>query len=174
MALALPHGVHALRVLLADDEPTIRLTLADALESDGHQVTTASDGAEAMELATRAAFDVLITDMRMPKLDGMGLFRKVRKLSPDTRVIMITAYAGVNDAVTALKEGAVDYMTKPFDLEEIKLRVRRLAERRQLELELGRARNALSAKDPSAILIGRSPSMARLLGLMETVAQSDA
>jgi two-component system, NtrC family, response regulator AtoC len=174
MPFALRPAVYSLRVLLADDEPTIRLTIADALRSDGHEVVTAQDGAEAFEQAKRSVFDVLITDMRMPRLDGMALFRKLRELSPETRVIMITAYAGVHDAVSALKEGAVDYMTKPFDLDEIKLRVRRLAEHKQLEHDLGRARNALSAKDPSAILIGRSPPMVRLLGMLETVAQSDA
>ncbi len=173
-ALLCADPVNALKILFVDDEPTIRLTIADTLRSDGHSVATASDGAEAEERIHSEVFDVVISDIRMPKLDGMSLLRRIRKLSPETRVIMITAYAEVNDAVAALKAGAVDYLTKPFDLEEIRLRVRRIAERRRLEAELGSARRALVARDPGLVIIGRSPPMTRLLGLIETLAQSDA
>ena len=99
------------------------------------------DGAEALELVTARAFDVMICDIRLPKLDGLTLFRQTRQESPDTTVILMTAFAAVQDAVAAVKEGAHDYLTKPFDIDEITLRVKRIAEHRALlrELEIARA-----------------------------------
>jgi DNA-binding NtrC family response regulator len=163
-----------LEILLADDEPSIRLTVADALEDLGHHVTLAVDGGEALDHIERKVFDVVISDIRMPKVDGMTLFRKLRAKSPETDVILITAYAAVSDAVEALKEGAHDYLTKPFDIDEIKLRVSRIAGKRSLERELDEARAQLAAKDPGQIIVGRSTSMTRLLDLVETIAVSDA
>lgn len=163
-----------LEILLADDEPSIRLTVSDALEDLGHRVSLAADGAEALEHIERHVFDVVITDIRMPKADGMTIFRRLRAHAPSTDVILITAYAAVSDAVDAMKEGAYDYLTKPFDTDEIKLRVQRIAQKRSLERELDEARAQLAAKDPSQIIIGRSSAMTRLLDLVETIASSDA
>ncbi len=163
-----------LEILLADDEPSIRLTVADALEDLGHRVTLAADGAEALDEIERHVFDVVISDIRMPKADGMTVFRRLRARSPNTDVILITAYAAVSDAVEALKEGAYDYLTKPFDIDEIKLRVSRIAQKRSLERELDEARAQLAAKDPGQIIIGRSNAMIRLLDLIETISSSDA
>ena len=163
-----------LDILLVDDEPSIRLTVADALEDAGHVVSTAVDGAEAMSLLDDRPFDLIVSDIRMPKVDGMTLFRRVRKDRPTTGIILMTAYAAVSDAVTALKEGALDYLTKPFDLDELRLRVARFAERRKLEAELDAARSELANYDPSSIIIGRAPNMIRLLDLVETIADSDA
>jgi DNA-binding NtrC family response regulator len=163
-----------LTVLVADDEPTIRLSIAETLRSRGHHVSTAANGAEALDRIHDTVFDVVVTDVRMPRLDGLTLFRKIRELAPDTKVIIVTAYGEVNEAVTTLKEGAVDYLTKPCNLEEIALRVDRIAERRKLERELSTVRNELAAKSPSSVIVGRSPPIARMLGMVETMAQSDA
>ena len=163
-----------LDILLADDEPSIRLTVADALEDAGHVVTTAVDGAEAMGLLDEKSFDLVITDIRMPKVDGMSVFRRVREERPTCGVILMTAYAAVADAVSALKEGALDYLTKPFDLDELKLRIARFHDRQKLEAELDEARTALANRDPSSIIVGRAPNMVRLLDLVETIADSDA
>ena len=163
-----------LDILLVDDEPSIRLTVADGLEDAGHVVTTAADGAEAMSLLDERAFDLVLTDIRMPKVDGMTVFRRLRKERPTTGVILMTAYAAVADAVVALKEGALDYLTKPFDLDELRLRVKRFDERRALEAELDAARNELANRDPSSIIVGRAPNMVRLLDLVETIADNDA
>jgi DNA-binding NtrC family response regulator len=163
-----------LTVLVADDESTIRLSIAETLRSRGHHVSTASNGVEALDRIHDTLFDVVVTDVRMPRLDGLTLFRKIRELAPDTKVIIVTAYGDVNEAVTTLKEGAVDYLTKPCNLEEIALRVDRIAERRKLERELSTVRNELAAKSPSSVIVGRSPPIARMLGMVETMAQSDA
>ena len=163
-----------LEILLADDEPSIRLTVADALEDLGHTVTQCADGGEAIEEIDRRIFDVVISDIRMPKADGLRVFQRARARSPQTDVILMTAYAAVNDAVEAMKEGAYDYLTKPFDLDEIRLRIERIQSKRSLENELDQARAQLAARDPGQIIIGRSTPMVRLLDLVETIADSDA
>ncbi|MCA9672040.1 MAG: sigma-54-dependent Fis family transcriptional regulator [Myxococcales bacterium] len=163
----------SLQLLLVDDEPTIRLTLGDALADAGYEVTLAADGAEGLASARAGAFDVVISDIRLPKLDGLSLFETLRVESPETDVILITAYGDVADAVAALKSGAADYLTKPFEHDEILLRLRRIAERRQLGAELRAARAALAEHQPDEI-IGRSPPMQRLKKLIATVGRSDA
>lgn len=163
-----------LDILLAEDEPTIRFTVSDALEQAGHKVVVAEDGQQAQSMLQDQVFDLVISDIRMPRVDGMTLFRQIRAEQPTTKVILITAYGTVQDAVNALREGAMDYLTKPFDLDEILLRVKRLDERRHLEEELSEARSQLAKLDPSAIIIGRSAPMVRLLELVETISDSDA
>jgi two-component system, NtrC family, response regulator AtoC len=161
-------------ILLIDDEPSIRLSVADALREAGHNVTVASDGGEGLALVTSRVFDVVISDIRLPRADGMTIFHKVRAESPDTDVILITAYGAVVDAVSALKEGAFDYLTKPFDTDEIVIRVARSAEKRALRRELESARSELGAKSDRMAIIGRSPQMVRLLDRIETIAQNDS
>ncbi len=161
-----------LRILLADDEPTIRLSLGDALRAAGHDVTIAADGAAALEQTQARAFDVVVTDVRMPKLDGLSLFRRVRQQTPDTDVVIMTAHGAVADAVQALKEGAADYLLKPFDTEELLIRLQRSADKRGLRRELDRAREELSRT--TGDIVGRSPIMQRLLDRVDTIATSDA
>ena len=161
------------RILLIDDEPSIRLSVGDALKDAGYVVDLAADGAEGLEKSRGAIYDVVISDIRLPKLDGLAIFRHLRAESPETDVILITAYGAIEDAVSALKEGASDYLTKPIDVDELVVRVGRSAERRALKRELENARRELAAKDASEI-IGRAPAMIRLLDRIDTVSQSDA
>jgi DNA-binding NtrC family response regulator len=164
-----------LEILLVDDEPATRISVACALYEAGHRVTEAGDGAEAIALTTDAVFDVAICDVRLPKVDGLTLFRHLRRESPGTAVILMTAYATVSDAVMALREGAFDYVTKPFDCEEFSLRViGRIAERRALRAELEQARAELVGREVGSLIVGHSPAMARLLERIDTIAQSDA
>ena len=163
-----------LEILLADDEPSIRLTVSDALEDLGHRVTLAKDGEQALEILQEQIFDLVITDIRMPKVDGITLFQHIKSHFPTTDVILITAYGTISDAVNLLKDGALDYLTKPFDIDEIKLRVTRAAERRSLQSQLEEARVQLAHKDPANIIIGRSAVMLRLLQMVEMVAESNA
>jgi len=115
-----------LLTLLVDDEPELRAVLEDALSESGHQVVTAADGAEAMVVMANIVFDVVICDVRLPKVDGFALLRHLHAHTPQTKVIMITAYGHVPDAVSALKQGAYDYLSKPFDIKELLEQLRRI------------------------------------------------
>src|SRR6185295_8344552 len=157
-----------------DDEPDIELLTGEALRDAGHRVTAVKDGAEALELVRVRAFDLMICDIRLPKLDGLTLFRRTRQESPDTAVILMTAFGAVQDAVAAVKEGAHDYLTKPFDIDEITLRVRRIAEHRSLLRELDDARAQLAHQQEGQTIVGRSVQMLRLLDRVNTIATSHA
>jgi two-component system response regulator AtoC len=161
-----------LRILLVDDEPSIRLSLGDALRAAGHDVTIAADGAAGLEHATARPFDVIITDVRMPKLDGLSLFRRIKQDSPGTDVLIMTAYGAVSDAVQALKEGASDYLIKPFDTEELLIRLHRSEDKRNLRRDLDRAREELSRT--TGDIVGTTPIMRRLLDRTDTIAASEA
>ena len=164
-----------LEILIVDDDPATRMSVAYALSDAGHRVTEAADGAEADALIAEQVFDVAICDVRLPKIDGLTLFRKLRQQSPGTATILMTAYAAIPDAVATLREGAYDYVTKPFDAEEFSLRViGRIAERRALRQELEQARAQLASREVGATIIGHSPPMVRLLERIDTIAQSEA
>jgi DNA-binding NtrC family response regulator len=164
-----------LEILIVDDDATARMSLGYALSDAGHRVTEAADGAEALALVEQHVFDVALCDIRLPKMDGLTLFRRMRQLAPATAVILMTAYAAIPDAVSALREGAYDYVCKPFDPEELTLRIiGRIAERRALRQELEQARAQLAGRDVGASIVGHSPPMMRLLERIDTIAQSDA
>jgi two-component system response regulator AtoC len=169
-----PSGRPGLDILLVDDEPDVDLTAGEALRDAGHRVTVATNGAEAFELVTTRVFDLMICDIRLPKLDGLTLFRRTRQESPDTTVILMTAYVAVSDAVAAVKEGAHDYLTKPLDVEEFALRVGRIAEHRALLRELDDARAQLATHDSDEAIVGRSSQMLKLLDRVNTIATSHA
>ncbi len=162
-----------LEIIVADDEPTIRLTVSETLREEGHAVTEAKDGAMALELIRQRPFDLLVTDVRMPRITGMEVFRKTREESPSTDVILMTAFGAVEDAVEALKLGASDYLVKPFDPSELAVRIERIGARRRLQHQLASARAELVGAARGEI-IGRSRSMVRLLDMVDTIAQSDA
>jgi len=147
-------------VLVVDDERAIQDTIAWWLRNDGHDVSTARDGEEAMTLMTSRRFDLLVSDMIMPGMSGLELLRKARALHPGTPFVLITAYATVETAVEALREGASDYVLKPFKFDDLRLRVQRLLEERTTpeapEQPGGRAEGA--AADTS--LLGGSGIMA--------------
>ena len=170
-----------LDILLVDDEPDFRTVVGEALRDAGHRVSLAANGAEGLTQISSNVFDVMICDIRLPKVDGLTLFRRVRQESPGTDVILITAHAAVTDAVSALKEGAYDYLTKPFEVDEIILQMQRIATQRALKRELEQARAELSQRKSNGAgagtagsIIGRSPAMLRLAERIETIAQSDA
>jgi DNA-binding NtrC family response regulator len=164
-----------LEVLVVDDDPAVRMAVAYALADAGHNVVEACDGEEALTACTGRAFDVAICDVRLPKVDGLTLFRHLRQRMPSTAVILMTAYATVADAVATLREGAYDYVLKPFDSEEFTLRViGRISERRALRQELEAARAQLASREVGAKLVGQSPAITRIIEQIDTLAQSDA
>ena len=173
-AATLRHSV-PLEILVVDDDEATRLTLTYALSDAGHRVTEAGDGEEAISLVAERIFDVAILDVRLPKVDGLTIFRRLRQKSPSTSVILMTAFATVRDAVGCLRDGAYDYVTKPFDPEEFSLRViGHIAEHRALRQELEEARSAIASRDVGSPIIGHTPEMQRLVERINTVAQSDA
>jgi DNA-binding NtrC family response regulator len=161
-----------LDILVVDDEPSILLPLAGVLRSEGHQVATASDGVSAMSALTAHAFDVVICDVRMQKMDGFAVFRRARTELPSTHVILMTAYATVPDAVTAMKEGALDYLPKPFDINKLLERLQQISKERELAKQMQAAH---SGADSSAQkFIGKSPAVVRLFERIEKFADSNA
>jgi DNA-binding NtrC family response regulator len=162
-----------LDILVVDDEPGIRAGVAYTLFDAGHHVREASDGAEALKLISEQVFDVVFCDIRLPKIDGLTLLRRLLRDSPSTAVVLMTAYGRVPDAIAAIREGAYDYVTKPFDVDTVPLEmIHKIAGERTLERSRREAREHLGSS-PTAI-IGRSPPMVRLLERVDALAQSDA
>ena len=120
-------------ILVVDDEKNIRLTLSQALETLGTQIDAAANGEEALAKLREKEFGLILLDIRMPGMDGLEVLRQVREVRPDIRVIMITAYGTVESAVEAMKLGAVDFLQKPFDPEEIRELVSRVMDREKLD-----------------------------------------
>jgi response regulator RpfG family c-di-GMP phosphodiesterase len=125
----------SLRCLVVDDEPHLRRVLVRLMQSDGFNCEEAGNGAEALVSLARRPVHLVLTDLHMPELDGIGLLREIRARYPDTAVMLITAVADVSTAVNCLAVGAMDYLTKPFHLEEVRARVRQALEKRRLILE---------------------------------------
>jgi DNA-binding NtrC family response regulator len=163
-----------LRVLLVDDDHVIRTSFRDVLLDAGHEVTEASEGAEAMALIQHHHYDVAICDVRLPKIDGLTVFRRIRQDSPQTAVIIMTGHAEIHDAVASLQEGATDYVTKPVPGELLMRRIDEIAERLALRRELEVARSDLVARDVGCAIIGQSPATLQLLSRIDTLAQSCA
>jgi two-component system response regulator PilR (NtrC family) len=113
------------RILVVDDEEAMREFLRILLEKEGHEVISAADGAAALGLATSREMDLIISDIKMPRLDGVGFLTGLREKGLETPVIMMTAYASSDSAIQAMKQGAFDYITKPFKVDEIRLVIRR-------------------------------------------------
>lgn len=113
------------RILVVDDEETTRITLSEYFTGIGYDVVTANDGEEALNIFAPGEFDCIISDLFMPTIDGLDLLKKVRLRDSDVFFLMITGYPKIDSAVEAMKEGAYDYVTKPFHMEDIRLRVER-------------------------------------------------
>jgi DNA-binding NtrC family response regulator len=159
--------------LLIDDEPDLRLALAEALADAGHQVVEAGDGLEGLALVDARPIDVVICDVRLPKMDGLTVLRHVRERRPNIDVILMTAFAEVSDAVAALKVGAYDYLTKPFEVEELIVQLERIDSHRAVRRELEQARVALADRKADATIIGQSAPIRRVLHMVETVGASE-
>jgi len=166
-----------LEVLIVDDEPPIRELVTEAVRELGHRATTAADGEEAMDLVRRRSFDLVMCDVRLPGSDGLAVLRRVRREAPSTDVILMSGYGSADEAVTALHEGAVDYLTKPFGVEEVRTRVEELASRRALQRALDGGGPGGAAEDDArsdAVLDGSAPAIARVRELVDAIAPSDA
>ncbi len=160
------------RILVADDEPGLRAFVAEALEADGHGVVQAADGVEAAQRLAREGFDLVITDLRMPRMDGMALLRQVRLEQPETEVLVLTAHGTIETAVEAVKLGAFDYLEKPIGSPgQLRLVVSRALERRALVAARDRAAREAPSLPP---LTYGDPAMAPVVEALRKVARTEA
>jgi DNA-binding NtrC family response regulator len=157
-------------VLIVDDEPLIRDTLAEYLGQEGFGVTTCADGEAALALAAQRRFDVALCDVQLPGMDGIELLERLLKLSPETFVVLITAYATVENAIQAFQRGAHDYLMKPILLDEVLSKVRRLLAYRDLFQENQWLRRELNRAADGDRIVGRSHAMQRVFDVAQKVA----
>ncbi len=162
------------KILVVDDEKSMCDFLEIMLNKEGYEVTSTTSGEQALELLDNNLYSMVLTDVKMPVVDGFEILRKTKEVSPDTVVIMITAYGSPEGAVTAIKEGAYDYITKPFRVEEVKLTIKKSLERSTLIKENIRLRQAVEDRYKFWNLIGKSPRMQRVYELVEKVSQTKA
>jgi two-component system, NtrC family, response regulator HydG len=161
------------RILIVDDQEMMRDSLAATLAREGHEVVAASDGPVAVTRLGAARFDLMITDLKMPRMTGIELLQEARRLRPEMPVVLMTAFATVSTAVEAMKLGAYDYIQKPFDGEEIKLLVERTLEHSRLIRENQALRSMADVLAPRP-LVGTTPVMLEIRQKIELVGRSSA
>lgn len=162
------------RVLIAEDEANLRLVLQKELERIGYRVQVAPDGEAALRKLEESNVDVLLCDINMPRIDGMELLRRVHERPNPPEVIMLTGQATVETAVEAMKLGAYDYLTKPYRITELDVRVRQAAEKRRLRVDNVRLREQLARRSALPEIVSVSEAMKEAIRLIERVAPSDA
>jgi two-component system, NtrC family, response regulator HydG len=162
------------RVLIVDDEPDMVENCARILFRAGYECQTATDSREALTLLEAAPPDLLLTDLKMPGMDGMELLRRARELDPGLPVIMITAFATIESAVAAIKEGAFDYLPKNFSVDQLSMAVDRALRHRELHIENRNLRQQLQQVLGLENILGRSPAMAQVFELVKKAARSEA
>ena len=164
------------RILVVDDEDVVRESLREWFIEDGYPVDTAADAREALKKIEEAVWDILLLDIKMPGMDGLELQQKVRTILPDAIIIIITAYASVDTAVQALKDGAYDYITKPFDPDDLQHIINNAAERQMLLRENQNLKEKIEtlAQGDMAEIVGAHPAIQKVKDLIHTVAQTDA
>ena len=148
------NGVH---ILIVDDEPLVRRSLSELLTLSGYTVSTANNGREALEFLKDYNTDIIITDIKMPEIDGMQLLKQVKLANPNIAVILITGYGSIENAIEAIKEGAYDYVTKPIVDSEIKIVIDRLIKQRRLQEENAKLKEqlAVSQKELFQDIVGK-------------------
>ncbi|WP_323383042.1 sigma-54-dependent transcriptional regulator [Myxococcus dinghuensis] len=159
-------------VLVVDDKENMRKLFSRIL-GDAYAVTEAADGTQALALLASRDFDMVVTDIQMPGADGFAVLREVKRRTPDTQVVLVTAYASIPKAVEAIKEGAYDYLSKPFDPDEVALVVARALEQRRRNREAAGLKDRLATVPDLHGLRGESPAMRALHGLLTQVAARD-
>ncbi len=161
------------RILIIEDDPAMRLGMSHFLSSSGFRIREAETGTEALEILKKERFDIVISDIRLPGTDGLTILKKIRQDYPETGVIIITAFADIRTAIQTIKDGAFDYLAKPFSNEELLLIIERFLKIRDLESELIRLKQTLRGEDSVNKLIGVSPAMQELFDRIEAIARTD-
>jgi DNA-binding NtrC family response regulator len=159
-------------ILVVDDEEIVRESLASWLQEDGYQVDVAADGPAAVAKLAQRAYVALIVDLKMPGMDGLEVLARARAALPDAAVIIMTAYATVDTAVRAMKQGAHDYLVKPFEPEELSAMVRKITQQQTLRRENLLLRKALKRQATLKDMVSRSPRMEAVFQLAQSAARS--
>ncbi len=168
----LPHK--KISILVVDDELSIRESLSGWLQQDGYEVESAADGPSALAKAQETHFDIMLLDVKMPRMDGITVLKNLRESNADTAVVVMTAHGDIQDAVEAMKLGAHDYLLKPFDLEEMSLIIEKLVQMQTLAMENLILKDRVATISRFENLVGQSPPMLQLFETIVDVAQSDA
>ena len=163
-----------MRILIVDDDPLMRRSLCEVLSLEKYSCSGAADAREGLVRMKETPFDVLITDMKMPGMDGLDLLKKVKTDFPKTQVILVTGFGSIENAVEAMRVGAVDYITKPIIDDEIKLAIKRIAEERSMAEENKYLRNKLSSamRHRFCDIIGKSPHMQKIYDLIDLITET--
>ena len=159
-------------ILVVDDEPAIRENLEFLLTEAHYKVTVAENGTEGLRKAESELFDLILLDVTMPDKNGIEVLRELHQFSPETAVVMITAYGTIEDAVSAIKAGAADYVTKPWDNDKLLLEIRNGIQHRRLQMENRELKKALKQRYGFSNIIGKSERMLKIFDLVSQVAQS--
>ena len=167
-----PNEQRPARVLVVDDERSMRELLAIVMRREGHEVLTAEDGKTAIATLEREPIDLLISDIKMPDMSGVEVLRAAKAIDQDVLAIMVTAFASTQTAVEAMRLGACDYLSKPFDVDELKMKVREKLESRTLREENVLLKRALGARHEFSNIIGRSDPMLAVFKLIQTIART--
>jgi two-component system response regulator HydG len=164
------------RILVVDDEASARSGLEKLLKQSGYDVATAADGVLALEVAAEHAPDVVVTDLKMPNMDGMTLLAKLREQDPDLPIVVTTAFGDVNAAVDAMRKGAADFITKPIDFDVLALSIERALEQRAIRAESENLKRQIRERDGEGLqgLLGTSPVMQKVYRVARQVAGSKA
>ncbi|GAB4342536.1 MAG: sigma-54 dependent transcriptional regulator [Calditrichia bacterium] len=162
------------KILIVDDELSVRSSLQEWFLEDGFRVETASSGEEALEKMHGGPYDIVLLDIKMPGMDGITLQKKINKIDPHAIIIIMTAYASVETAVDAIKSGAFDYVTKPFDPDELSNLVRNALKQKDLTEENLQLKETITEMSAADNIIGESPEMKRVFELVNTVAGTDS
>ncbi len=161
------------KILIVDDERIVRESLLHWFEEDGYDVESAEDGEIALKMFDKSKYDLLLVDMKMPGISGLELLKKIKEIDKETIVILITAFASVPSAITALKDGAYDYVTKPVDPDELAHLVKKALEQKALKHENIQLKENIEEIIKPDNFIGESPQMKKIFELIHTVASTD-
>ncbi len=156
-------------ILIVDDEKDIRESLSAVLQSEGYLCAIAENGETAIEKLERSNFDIIITDIVMPNLDGMKLLDKALQISPNTLVVLMTAYASIETAVSALRKGAADYLLKPIEFDEVIMRIKQMLKQRQLILENKLLKQQIDKRFDFDNIIGKSEPMQEIYAMIKQI-----
>jgi len=162
------------RILIIEDEKSLKEVLRILLEEEGYEITAASNGLEGMDYIQNDIFDLVVTDIKMPKADGFEVLKKVKEISPSTIVIMITAFGTTESTIEAMKLGAYDYIHKPFKIDEIRHVIEKAFEKKNLSEELSLLREKIKSSFGLENLVGKSLKMQELFTLIQKVAHSNS